>query len=135
MGPIAAALTGGVVGAAGGGLLGALIGAGIPEEQAQRYERGIREGNIVMGVTPRNEEDAAYFEREWRNYRGEDIYRPTRRGVDGPGGEASGTASQVGCSLGAVPEASCRVARVSRLERAPPAAPRRRHALAARARA
>ena len=79
MGPIAAALTGGAIGAAGGGLLGALIGAGIPEEQAKRYEAGIREGNIVMGVSPRNEEDAAYFEREWRGYRGEDIYRPTRR--------------------------------------------------------
>jgi hypothetical protein len=79
MGPIAAALTGGAVGAASGGFLGALIGAGIPEEQAKRYESGIREGNIVMGVTPRNEEDAAYFEREWRNYRGEDIYRPTQR--------------------------------------------------------
>ena len=79
MGPIAAALTGGAIGAASGGLLGALIGAGIPEEQAKRYDSGIREGNIVMGVSPRTEEDAAYFENEWRNYRGEDIYRPTRR--------------------------------------------------------
>jgi hypothetical protein len=79
MGPIAAALTGGAVGAAGGGLLGALIGAGIPEEQAKRYETGVREGNIVMGVSPRNEEDATYFENEWRNYRGEDIYWPRRR--------------------------------------------------------
>ena len=79
MGPIAAALTGGAVGAAGGGLLGALVGYGIPEEQARRYESGIREGNIVMGVSPRTDEDAAYFENEWRNYRGEDIYRPTRR--------------------------------------------------------
>lgn len=79
MGPIAAALTGGAVGAAEGGILGALIGAGIPEEQARRYETGVREGNIVMGVTPRSDEDAQYFEREWRNYRGEDIYRPTRR--------------------------------------------------------
>ena len=79
MGPIAAALTGGAVGAAGGGLLGALVGSGIPEDQAKRYDAGIREGNIVMGVSPRNEEDAAYFEQEWRNYRGENIYRPTRR--------------------------------------------------------
>lgn len=79
MGPIVAALTGGAVGAAGGGLIGALIGAGIPEEQAKRYETGVREGNIVMGVSPRNEEDAAYFENEWRNYRGEDIYWPRRR--------------------------------------------------------
>jgi hypothetical protein len=79
MGPIAAALTGGAVGAAGGGLLGALIGYGIPEEQAKRYEGGIRAGNIVMGVSPRTDEDAAYFENEWRTYRGEDIYWPRRR--------------------------------------------------------
>jgi len=30
----------------------------------------------VMGVTPRSDEDADYFEREWRNARGEQIYRP-----------------------------------------------------------
>jgi hypothetical protein len=57
-GPIAAVLTGGAIGAAGGGLLGALIGYGIPEDQARRYETGIREGNIVMGVTPRSGGDA-----------------------------------------------------------------------------
>ena len=79
MGPIAAALAGGAIGAAGGGIVGALVGSGIPEEQAKHYEAGIREGNIVMGVTPRNEDDATYFENEWRNYRGEQIYRPTRR--------------------------------------------------------
>ena len=77
MGPLAAALAGGATGAVGGGLLGALIGAGIPEERAKMYESGIREGNIVMGVHPRNEEDAEYFDREWRQYRGEQIYRPT----------------------------------------------------------
>jgi hypothetical protein len=79
MGPIAAALTGGAIGAAGGGLVGALIGYGIPEEQARRYETGLREGNIVLGVTPRTEEDAAYFQHEWRNARGEDIYWPSGR--------------------------------------------------------
>jgi hypothetical protein len=79
MGPIAAALAGGATGAVGGGLLGGLIGAGIPEDRARQYESGIREGNIVMGVTPRSEEDAEYFDREWRSYRGEQIYRPTWR--------------------------------------------------------
>jgi hypothetical protein len=29
----------------------------------------------VMGVRPRTPEDADYLEREWRNYRGEHIYR------------------------------------------------------------
>jgi hypothetical protein len=28
-----------------------------------------------MGVTPRNDEDATYLENEWRNSRGESIYR------------------------------------------------------------
>lgn len=79
MGPIAAALTGGAIGAAGGGLLGALVGYGIPEEQARRYESGLREGHIVMGVRPRSDEDARYFEHEWRNARGEDIYCPPGR--------------------------------------------------------
>ena len=76
MGPLAAALAGGATGAVGGGLLGALIGAGIPEDRAKLYESGVREGNIVMGFEPRSAEDAEYFDREWRNYKGEQIYRP-----------------------------------------------------------
>jgi len=74
-GPIAAALAGLGAGAATGGLIGALVGAGIPEERAKLYEKGINEGGIVMGVEPRSDEDADYFEREWKNYRGEHIYR------------------------------------------------------------
>lgn len=74
-GPIAAALAGGGAGALTGGLIGALVGHGIPEEQAKNYEKGIRDGGIVMGVNPRNDEDAEYFENEWRNNRAESFYR------------------------------------------------------------
>ena len=75
-GPIAAALAGAGAGGLTGGIAGALIGWGIPEERASLYEGGIREGGTVLGVTPRNDEDASYFENEWRdNYRGEHIYR------------------------------------------------------------
>jgi 5-methyltetrahydropteroyltriglutamate--homocysteine methyltransferase len=49
--------------------------SGIPEDRAREYEEGIRNGGIVMGVRPRSDEDAEYFENEWRNYRGENIYR------------------------------------------------------------
>jgi hypothetical protein len=56
-------------------LIGALIGAGIPEERAKLYDEGVRNGGIVMGVTPRTDEDAAYFENEWKNYHGEHVYR------------------------------------------------------------
>jgi hypothetical protein len=76
MGPLAAALTGAGTGGAVGALLGALVGSGIPEERAKLYEQGIKEGRIVMGVTPRSDEDAEYFDREWRSARGEQIYRP-----------------------------------------------------------
>jgi len=74
-GPLAAALAGAGAGGLTGGLVGALIGSGIPEERAHLYEEGVKNGGAVMGVTPRNDEDADYFENEWKNYRGEHIYR------------------------------------------------------------
>jgi hypothetical protein len=64
-GPIAAALAGAGAGAVTGGAIGALVGAGIPEERVKQYESGLKEGGIVMGVTPRTPEDRAYFDREW----------------------------------------------------------------------
>lgn len=74
-GPIAAALTGAGAGGLTGGLVGALIGAGIPEDRAQRYEKGIREGNIVMGVKPKTEEEATIIENDWRSNEASDIER------------------------------------------------------------
>jgi uncharacterized protein YjbJ (UPF0337 family) len=74
-GPIAAALAGAGAGGLTGGVIGALVGAGIPEDRAKLYDEDIRKGGIVMGVNPRSEEDAEYFEREWKNYKGENIYR------------------------------------------------------------
>ena len=74
-GPLAAALAGAGAGGLTGGLVGALIGSGIPEERAKLYDEGVRNGGIVMGVNPKNDEDASYFENEWRNNRGEHIYR------------------------------------------------------------
>lgn len=74
-GPAAAAIAGAGAGGVTGGLIGALVGWGIPEERIKHYESGIRDGGIVMGVTPRSDEDAEYIEREWRNNRGEHVYR------------------------------------------------------------
>lgn len=74
-GPLLAALAGAGAGGLTGGLVGALIGSGIPEEHAQQYEEGIKNGGAVMGITPRNQEDADYFESEWKSYKGENIYR------------------------------------------------------------
>lgn len=72
-GPIAAGLAGAGAGGITGGVIGALVGSGIPEERAKIYETGINSGNIVMGVNPRNSEDAKYFEDNWRTNKGEEI--------------------------------------------------------------
>ena len=53
-GPIMAALGGVAVGAAIGGIGGALIGMGIPEYEAKRYEGKIKAGNILISVHSEN---------------------------------------------------------------------------------
>ena len=74
-GPVAAALLGAGAGGLTGGLMGALIGWGIPHEKVKDYESGIKKGGIALGVNPRSDEDAAYFEKEWKNNRGQHVYR------------------------------------------------------------
>jgi hypothetical protein len=74
-GPLAVGLAGAGAGGIAGGIIGALVGAGIPEERAKLYESGIKKGNVVLGVHPRNEEDAEYLENNWRANKGEEIYR------------------------------------------------------------
>ncbi|MDQ7997305.1 MAG: hypothetical protein AAGC76_15800 [Luteibacter sp.] len=49
-GPIMAALGGAAVGTATGGILGALVGMGIPEFEAKRYDAKVREGSILISV-------------------------------------------------------------------------------------
>src|SRR5713226_3402135 len=49
-GPIMAALAGAGVGGAVGGLAGALIGMGIPEYEAKRYEGRVKDGGILLSV-------------------------------------------------------------------------------------
>lgn len=53
-GALASTLAGAGIGAAAGGLLGALVGMGIPEEEAQYYERGVKEGGILVTVEAAN---------------------------------------------------------------------------------
>ena len=74
-GPLAAGLAGAGAGGAAGGLIGALVGHGIPEDRAKVYESDIKNGGIVMGVTPKTSDDATYFENEWKANRAENIYR------------------------------------------------------------
>lgn len=74
-GPVAAGLAGAGAGGITGGLIGALVGWGIPKERAKLYDSGIKDGHIVLGVDPKNDEDAEYLEKNWRENDGREIYR------------------------------------------------------------
>jgi uncharacterized protein (TIGR02271 family) len=56
-GPIMAALSGGAIGAGVGGLTGALVGLGIPEYEAKRYEGKVKEGGILISVHSENNDE------------------------------------------------------------------------------
>jgi hypothetical protein len=74
-GPLAVGLAGAGAGGIAGGIIGALIGSGIPEDRAKIYESGIKNGNVVLGVHPKNDDDADYLEKNWKSGRGYDVYR------------------------------------------------------------
>ena len=74
-GPIAAALAGAGAGGATGGLIGALVGAGIPEERAREYDKGVRDGGIVLGTKARDAAHASELEREYNSYGGTGIIK------------------------------------------------------------
>ena len=74
-GPIAGAIAGAGAGGATGTLLGALIGSGIPEDRAADYERGIKEGGIVLGTRARDDAHAAELERDFTTHGARDVIR------------------------------------------------------------
>jgi hypothetical protein len=73
-GPLAAAIAGAGAGGAAGTLVGALVGWGIPEERVQRYEAGIKDGGILMGVRSRSDDDASFFADDWKKNRATEVY-------------------------------------------------------------
>lgn len=74
-GPIAGAIAGAGAGAATGTLVGALIGAGIPEDRAADYERGLKDGGIVIATRARDDAHAATLERDFTSYGARDVRR------------------------------------------------------------
>lgn len=69
-GPLAAAATGAGAGATVGGMFGALIGSGHPEETVDQYVAQVREGNILIGINPRTFDEAMLIERQWTDLGG-----------------------------------------------------------------
>jgi hypothetical protein len=72
-GPIIAALSGVGVGATVGGITGALIGAGIPEFEAKRYEGRIKAGNILISVHTEDSDEIAAAKKIFKDAEAEDI--------------------------------------------------------------
>jgi hypothetical protein len=71
VGPLTAVLIGAILGGLSGGMLGSLLGIGYSEENAKKSEENIRQGNVIIGINPRSEEDAERISREWRAAGGE----------------------------------------------------------------
>jgi uncharacterized protein YjbJ (UPF0337 family) len=74
-GPIAGAIAGAGAGGATGSLIGLLVGSGIPEERAAEYDRGIREGGIVIGTRAKDDTHATELEKDFGSYGARDILR------------------------------------------------------------
>jgi len=72
-GPLIAALAGGGAGAVTGGLVGALVGWGIPEQNADAYSAALREGGVVIGVVPHNDDDASAIKDEFQKLNGDNV--------------------------------------------------------------
>jgi hypothetical protein len=86
-GPIVAALAGaGAVGAIGG-IAGSLVGMGIPEYEAKRYEGRIHKGGILLSVHSDNSEWAQRAKEILERTGGMDISSTAESGADFAGGD------------------------------------------------
>ena len=84
-GSIIAGMAGLGAGAATGGLLGALIGAGFKENEAKLYEKELYEGNILMAVQTHNgdQKRAVQDILKLHSRKPEDISRASQIAADG----------------------------------------------------
>ena len=72
-GPIMAALSGAAIGGTVGGVTGALIGMGIPEFEAKRYEGKIKKGNTLISVHSDNAKETERAKVIFQDAKAEDI--------------------------------------------------------------
>ena len=82
-GPIMAALTGAAVGGTLGGLTGALIGMGIPEYEAKRYEGKVKGGHALISVHSENAEETDRAKKIFEVAGAEDIATSSEPSVAG----------------------------------------------------
>jgi hypothetical protein len=72
-GPIMAALGGAAAGGAIGGIAGALVGMGIPEYEAKRYEGKVKEGSILISVHTSNSDERSSAKKIFDRNKAEDV--------------------------------------------------------------
>jgi hypothetical protein len=72
-GPILAALSGAAIGGTVGGVTGALIGMGIPEFEAKRYEGKVKGGNALVSVHSEDSNETARAKKIFHDAGAEDI--------------------------------------------------------------
>ena len=83
-GPILAALSGAAVGGTVGGITGALIGMGIPEYEAKRYEGKIKEGGILISVHTDNSDEVKRAKEIFEQVGAQNIATAGEEGVSQP---------------------------------------------------
>jgi hypothetical protein len=72
-GPLMAALSGSAIGGSLGLLVGAIVGYGIPEYEAKKYEAGLKEGKILISITTNSDEQASKASDIMKKEGGKDI--------------------------------------------------------------
>lgn len=82
-GPIMAALTGAAVGGTIGGITGALIGLGIPEYEAKRYEERVKSGSGLISVHAEDSTEVDEARQIFETSGGEDISTSSEATVSG----------------------------------------------------
>ena len=90
-GPIMAALSGGAIGAGIGGLTGALVGLGIPEYEAKRYEGKVKEGSILISVHSENSDELSRAKAAFKELGAHDISATVEAHADTKAQDVSGT--------------------------------------------
>lgn len=81
-GPIMAALSGAAVGGTVGGVTGALIGMGVPEFEAKRYEGRVKGGNILISVHSEDSDETRRAKEIFELANAEEISSTGESGVD-----------------------------------------------------
>jgi len=83
-GPIMAALGGAAVGGTVGGIAGALVGMGIPEFEAKRYEGRVKDGNILISVHSESGDETDRAKNIFEDAGAEDISTANESGTATP---------------------------------------------------